>query len=52
VPVVTVPRVVMFALPAQVDKAVFSTLPKPTSDEVRVTTPVLPATLVTGAVVK
>lgn len=32
VPVVIVPRVVRFVLPAQVDRAVFSTLPNPTLD--------------------
>ena len=35
VPVDTVPRVVMFALPAQVDRAVFSTFPNPTFDAAR-----------------
>ena len=49
VPVAMVPRVVMFEEPAQVESAVFSTFPKPTSLLTSVTAPVFPATEVTGA---
>ena len=49
VPVAMVPRVVIFDEPTQVERAVFSTFPKPTSPLTSVTTPVFPATEVTGA---
>ena len=49
VPVAMVPRVVIFEEPAQVERAVFSTLLNPTSPFTSITTPVFPATEVTGA---
>ena len=49
VPVVMVPSVVILVEPVQVEMAVFSTFPRPTSLLTSVTVPVLPATEVTGA---